>query len=89
MNFTLTDTEDTIRDVTPEEDAQYKAAGDDYARIARALLAKCFHLMTGKEIDTCQNASGDFDTNDGFDATVIDRLANQFPKEISDHLHIE
>lgn len=85
MNLLFLDTQCTIHEVTPEEDAQYKAEGEEYARIARALLAKCFHLMTGAEIDACQNASGDFDTDEGFNATVIDRLANQFPREIANH----
>jgi hypothetical protein len=86
--LTLSCHEDDIRPVTPEESAQYNAIGQDYARIARALLTKCFHLMTGAEIDACQNATGDYDTDEGFNATLIDRLANQFPREISDHLRI-
>jgi len=86
MNTILLDTEDTIRDVTPEESAQYNAIGEEYARIARALLAKCFHLMTGREIEECQIATGDYDTDEGFDGAIIDRLTNQFPREISSHL---
>lgn len=85
MNLMFIDTEDTIYDVTPEESAQYNAIGEEYARIARALLAKCFHLMTGREIDACQTATGDHDADIGFDASILDRLANQFPREISSH----
>lgn len=86
MNLTLLDYEETIRPVTPEEDARHNAIGEDYARIARALLAKCFHLMTGREIDACQAAAGDYDDDEGFDTNTLDRLANQFPREISSHL---
>ena len=85
--YAFTDTADSIRPPTPEEDASYKAAGVEYAEIARALLTRCFHLMTGREIDACQIATGDFDTDEGFNATIINSLAIQFSKEISEHIN--
>jgi hypothetical protein len=81
--FTLTDTEETIRPTTPEEDAAYAAAGDQYASLARALLMTVRHTMTGREIDECEKATGDHDDPDGFDCSVIDRLVNQYSREIA------
>jgi len=86
--FTLTDTEESMT-LTDEQEANYKAAGDEYATIARALLMTCRHLMTGHEIDQCENATGDHDDPDGFNACVIDRLANQFPREIARWMNAE
>jgi hypothetical protein len=85
--YAFTDTADSIRPPTPEEDASYKAAGVEYAEIARALLTRCFNLMTGREINACQIATGDFDTDEGFNATIIDSLAIQYSKEISEHIN--
>jgi hypothetical protein len=85
--YSFTDAADSIRPPTPEEDAAYKAAGVEYAQIARALLATCFHLMTGREINACQIATGDYDTDEGFRAHLIDSLATQFSKEISEHIN--
>lgn len=80
-----TDTADTIRPTTEEEDAAYKAEGEEYALIARALLTRCFNVMTGREINACQIATGDFDTDEGFNGNLIDLLAIQYSKEISEH----
>jgi hypothetical protein len=55
--------------------------------LARALLTRCFHLMTGREINACQIATGDYDTDEGFNATIIDLLAIQFSREISEHIN--
>jgi hypothetical protein len=85
--YAFTDTADSIRPPTPEEDASYKAAGVEYAEIARALLATRFHLMTGREINACQIATGDFDTDEGFNAHLIDSLAIQYSKEIAEHIN--
>lgn len=85
INYTLTDTADTIGMTSEEADAAYKADGVEYARIARALLTKCFNVMTGREINACQIATGDFDTDEGFNAHLIDLLAIQYSKEISEH----
>jgi hypothetical protein len=70
-------------DVMDEATAANAAEIAEYADTARALLMTCYHLMTGREIDQCENATGDHDTNEGFDGFVIDRLANQFPREIA------
>ena len=43
--------------------------------------------MTGREINECELATGDFDDADKFDATVIERLANQFPREIAQFIN--
>ena len=83
--YTFYDTADDIRPTTETENAAYKADGAEYARIARALLTRCFPVMTGREINACQNATGDFDTDEGFNAHLIDSLAIQYSKEISDH----
>ena len=85
--YAFTDTADSIRPPTPEEDASSKAEGVEYAAIARALLATRFHLMTGREINACQIATGDFDTDEGFNAHLIDSLAIQFSKELSEHIN--
>jgi hypothetical protein len=85
--YSFTDTADSIRPPTPEEDASYKAAGVEYAQIARALLATRFHFMTGREINACQIATGDYDTDEGFNATIIDLLAIQYSREISEHIN--
>lgn len=84
--YTLTDTEETIGN-TPEAEAIYDAQGREYCNTARALLRACRHLMTGREIDQCERATGDHDDPDGFDASVIERLANQFPREIAQFLN--
>lgn len=83
----LTDTAHTIEQEVAEMeqvDASCRAIGDEYATRARALLATVRHLMTGYEMDQCENATGDYDDPDGFDCCVIDRLTNQFSKEISE-----
>lgn len=59
----------------------------EYAQTARALLTRCFNQMTGQEIDACQIATGDYDTTEGFRAHLIDSLAIQFSKEISEHIN--
>ena len=84
--YTLTDTEETIGN-TPEAEAIYDAQGREYCNTARALLRSCRHLMTGREINECELATGDFDDADKFDATVIERLANQFPREIAQFIN--
>ncbi len=86
MYFIL-DTQLTIHPPTPAEDAAYAATLAEYANTARALLATCRPLMTGLEIETCENATGDHDDHAGFDGKVIERLANQFPKEIADWIN--
>ena len=69
--------------LTDEQDAAYAAAGDQYASLARSLLATVRHLMTGYEIEQCENATGDHDDPDGFDCGCIDRLVTQFSREIA------
>ena len=59
----------------------------EYSQTARALLATRFHLMTGREINACQIATGDYDTDEGFNATIIDSLAIQYSKEIAEHIN--
>jgi hypothetical protein len=76
-------TAEDIHPPTPEDDAEYCTLGAHYAATARALLMTVRHLMTGREIDHCEIATGDFDDPDGFDMGTIDRLANQFPREIA------
>ena len=85
--YTFDDTEDDIRTPSEAESADYRAAGVEYAQTARALLTRCFHLMTGREINACQIATGDHDTDEGFDAYLLDLLAIQYSKEISEHIN--
>lgn len=82
ITYYLIDTEESMT-LTAEAEASYKAAGDQYATVARALLATVRHLMTGYEMDQCEQATGDHDDPDGFNACVIDRLTNQFSREIA------
>jgi len=86
-DYTLTDTEDSIRPLTEEEENAYRAAGVYYAQIARALLTRCFNVMSGPEINACQIATGDYDTDEGFRAHLIDSLAIQYSREISEHIN--
>jgi len=85
--YILTDTEDDIRMPTEAEDAAYEATCIHYAQVARALLTRCFNVMSGPAINACQIATGDFDTDEGFNATIIDSLAIQYSKEISEHIN--
>jgi len=59
----------------------------EYSQTARALLTRCFKVMSGPEINACQIATGDYDTDEGFRAHLIDSLANQYPREISEHIN--
>jgi hypothetical protein len=59
----------------------------EYSQTARALLTRCFNQMSGREINACQIATGDYDTDEGFNATIIDLLAIQFSREISEHIN--
>ena len=85
--YTLTDAEDSIRMPTEAEDAAYKATGIHYAQVARALLARCYNVMTGREINACQIATGDCDTNEGFNAYLIELLSIEFSREISEYIN--
>jgi hypothetical protein len=79
--MTLTDTEDTIRMTTPEEDRRYKAWGKELQADARALLATVRHLMTGREIDTCE-AAEDIENSKVVDVFIIESLRNTFYAQI-------
>jgi len=59
----------------------------EYAQTARALLTRCFNQMSGQEINACQIATGDYDTTEGFRAHLLDSLAIQYSKEISEHIN--
>ena len=76
-------TEDEIRMPTPEEDAAYAAAGDEYGETARALLATVRRRLTGREEIECETAAGEDTGRIGFDCSVIDTLRNQFAREIA------
>jgi len=84
--YTFDDTEDDIRTPSEAESAAYRAAGVEYAQTARALLTRCFNKMSGQEINACQIATGDYDTDEGFRAHLLDSLAIQYSKEISEHI---
>jgi hypothetical protein len=82
MTYTLTDTTETIRLTTPEEDAAYAAIGETYCDLARAILATKLHTLTGREEIECRTAAGEDTGRIGFDCNVIERLAIQFSREI-------
>ena len=77
-----TDTEESMT-LTDEQDAAYTALGDQYASLARALLMTVRSRMTAREENECEKATGDHDDPDGFDCSVIDRLVNQYSREIA------
>ena len=85
--YTLADTEDSIAPESEAVAAAYAAQGREYALIARALLTRCFNVMTYREINACQIATGDYDTDEGFNGNLIDLLAIQYSKEISEHIN--
>lgn len=76
------DTEETIGQTTPEEDAAYKAFGDDLQQDARALLATVRHLLTGREIEAVEAASA-IANCDGVNVCLLATLQNQFAREIA------
>lgn len=88
--FTFTDTEETIADnptgIAAQEAAEraYQAYGDDLAEDARAILHGLRRRLTGREIDHCEAAAGLRDDIDGIDCCLIDRIRNQFPREIAE-----
>lgn len=83
--MTLTDTEETIRPTTPEEDTQYAAIGETYGELAQVILAIKLHTLSGREEIECRTAAGEDTGRMGFDWEVIDRLATQFSREISQY----
>jgi hypothetical protein len=82
--MTLTDTEETIKIPTSEDDQKYKKIGDDLQSDAIALLATVRHLMTGREIDSCE-AAADNDNTDGVNAYVMASLRTQFYAQICNY----
>lgn len=89
MKFELTDTEETIADnpagIARQEatEARYQAVLAEYAEDARAILHSLRRRLTGREIDHCECAAGLRDDMNGFDGEVIERLRNEFPREIA------
>lgn len=86
-DFTLYKTEQTVGEqaiaAMEESNARYAATGAEYAANARALLMTVRRRMTGHEEEECEKATGDHDDPDGFDCCVIDRLVNQYSREIA------
>lgn len=80
--FTLTDNEETMtfNEVASEN---YAAIGEEYASLARALLMTVRKHMPAREENECEKATGDYDDPDSFDCSVIDRLVNQYSREIA------
>lgn len=77
------DTADDIHPPTPEEDAAYRAAGEEIQSDAAALMATVRHLLTGMEIDTLEAALA----ADGgsVDMAVFGSLRIQFYAQITNH----
>ena len=63
-----------------------KKARHEYSQTARALLTRCFNKMSGREINACQIATGDFDTDEPFRTQLLDSLAIQYSREIAEHI---
>lgn len=74
--LTMIETEETLA-VSEEAERRYAEAGEEYRKQAVSLLANVRHLMTGREIEACENAAD----GNSFNASIIDRLANEFPRE--------
>jgi len=74
--------EDDIHAPTPEEDAAYRAEGDELQADAQALLATVRHLLSGREIETLE-AAADIHNSEGFNVYLIASLKNQFAREIA------
>jgi len=83
--YTLTDTADTIRPTTPEEDASYKTEGEEIKADALAILAKCNFMLTGYETQVCECAAGIDNGMHGVDMATFTTLRTQFSREISTH----
>ena len=81
--YGFTDNEENIHPPTPEEDAAYRAAGEEIKADADALMATVRHLLTGMEIDTLEAA---LDVDGGsVDMAVFDSLRLQFYAQICNH----
>lgn len=85
--YTLTDTADSIYMPTPEEDAEYAAIGKTYEGLAKAILATKLRTLSGREQLECRTAAGEDTGVIGFNCHVIDSLAIQFSREISEYIN--
>mgnify|MGYP003659131285 CR=1 FL=1 len=85
MTYTLTDTADTIRPTTPEEDAGYAAIGEEIKEDAIAILAKCGFMLTGYETQVCEHASGIDNGMFGVPMHIIENLRTTFSREIAEY----
>jgi hypothetical protein len=81
--YTLTDTADTIRPPTPEEDAAYKAKGKEIEADAIAILATSEKFLTGYETQVCERAAGFHNGMTGVDMGVFNSLRTEFSREIA------
>jgi len=82
-DFGFIDTADDIRPTTPAEDKQYARIGQEYGEAAKAILATCRRLLTGREEIECETAAGEDTGKLGFDCCLIDSLRIQFAREIA------
>jgi len=55
-----------------------------YSGIARAILTRCRHELSGYEEEQCEIATGDFDDPDGFNTAVLERLAVEYARVIGE-----
>jgi hypothetical protein len=85
MTYQLTDTEETIRPTTLEEDDYYAAINEFYGELAKAILATKLNTLTSREEIECRTAAGEDTGRTGFDCNLIDTLANQFSREIKNY----
>jgi hypothetical protein len=65
-----------------EDDAAYTQFGKDLQEDALAILGTMRHLLTGYEMLHCEKAA-DLDDADEIDVAVIERLRNQYSREIA------
>ena len=81
--YSFTCTEEDIHPPTPEEDAAYRAEGEEIKEDAAALMATVRHLLTGMEIDTLQAA---LDEDGGeVNMALFESLRLQFYAQICNH----
>ena len=84
--LTLIDTEESMT-LTAQDDAAYTAHGADLKRDATALLATCEFMLTGYETDMVEAATGIDNGIRSIDIECINRLRNQFPREIANYIN--
>lgn len=85
-NFILIDTEETVGPVPDWLNERYDAWIEECREDARAILGMCRHLLTGREMQICEDIldeSGDID-HASDTVEMLERLRLQYPREIAE-----